>query len=163
MTEQQKWLKIKSKSHSRKGTTVYLYQSEKFGRQSWNDHGGDQTYLLEWAFQDDFNKMQRDWLKLADQDQNEIREYFNLFCDRVGDCMFDDEDPEMIIKLLQSMEEDGTMAFLNKLEECRLVIFMEGRGKSEYSSNSKCNQLLKLVCDIEQQIKPPKVRSSIEF
>ena len=81
--------------------------------------------------------MQSDWLKLPDQDQREIREYFSIFCSGVGEAMFEDGDPETIIKLLQNMEEDGTAAYLNKLEECRLVIFMEGRGKSEYSSNRK--------------------------
>ena len=32
MTEEQRWMKLKSKAYLRKGTKCYLYQSEKFNR-----------------------------------------------------------------------------------------------------------------------------------
>ena len=100
------------------------------------------TYLLEFEFQDEFSKMQSDWLKLSDIDQFEIREYFNLYCEGVGDAMFDEEDPDVIIGLLQGMEPDGTTTFLNKLEQCRLVVFMEGKGRGSTVVQSKRKQFI---------------------
>ena len=51
--------------------------------------------------------------------------------------MFDEEDPDVIIGLLQGMEQDGTPTFLNKLEQCRLVVFMEGAGRASTMLQSK--------------------------
>ena len=84
------------------------------------------------ALTENWAKLQNEWQGLEEQDQKEIRDYFNLIGNGFGDFMFDGENHQVLDRF-KAMSLGDSLNCLKRLKDSRLVEFVDPRdlAKSE--------------------------------